>query len=1238
MTIKSFMKAGPSIRPMGTLFSSLRKEVCAGVTAAACFLSLNQPLWAQTSNGAPTGFFGATIVSSNARVVSASETQTAAGTVVASKNGLGTLNAQKTYDLDVPFPVNLQVGRAIEPYSAHIVINRPSPGDVYWYRLPYTISVVGGELPEGMSLRQNSAGNPSYDQLAHFCGTPTKAGTYEVTLRATMADGAVTADKVVPLTIAESSVSADETVVSQFLSQLKVYGSPDVFAYAANRGGSLIDWDPSYPSTDHYQLFQHNSVASAKLVLTVKNQRTVVTVNGQPLDWVELTGYKTLPLELGLNTFNVEFTAADGVTKRTFTLDIQRSTALESTAGLSSLSLEGLSLSPAFSPDVTDYSVSLPAGTRSIGILAKSTAPDLTNILVPPMIALISNREPLPKLDTDSLPGLYEPIIGGRSEVVFSTPSNISIMTFSSDGFARKFYNIKVLSADSFQPLPSITSGEQPSSNEVLLNGDFERGPQVDPSTWYVLNKGDESLGWKVETGSIEIDTCWNAASGSRSIDLNGNDQGMISQTIPTVPGRSYWVSFDLSGNPYGESPLKGVIVCGGDRNQAQIFYYDTSLKQNDSGNMRWERRAYSFVAKEEKTKLLFASSISGSCGPVLDNISVSTTEPNLVNGGEWLTPHLSGDRVDGFVLTDPTGILLPNSGDPSVAAPDEWIKIPSVAQYGGADWKNLMQWSHNVTLEEAKLIASKNPDISFFFYENWGMALQSPSGEWRILQPGDALFFNGTPWWGSTDGQADGYIRRTSQPNEPNPSPEVPGIPLIDPMIVIDDGKNLVTDPIIQLPEPPVLSVPPSIDQQPSSAKVLANGKVTLSIAASGSGELTYQWRKDGQPMEGQTAPELYLRATEKAAGLYTVLVSNEVGSTESQAAAIEILPAAQLKGVYQGLLTGDSEDGAAVGRITVTMTGQTGFSGKLDYAGVTYRFSGALDETWSFQKTITAKRKPEVNLEITLSDSADALSITVSGGQLGEDAVSFASLQRTQFDAANSVVAVGSRFTALLETSEALSWGYCTATLGKTGILNVTGKSADGAPLVCNAYLQSNGTVALYAELFGAHHPYPGQICGSVVLNKENTEEFNQLTEITFPKPEQGLVTTYDSIQSISLKSSLYKAPKAKQRVLNLGEAPSPLELWVLDNTGEEFASQVTLSADNKFEEVDPRPLRFRVKLDSATGVISGKYSDPDSGVSWKVFGVVLQSENRLGGFWYGNGDTGSWSLTPSEPEIAP
>jgi hypothetical protein len=78
----------------------------------------------------------------------------------------------------------------------------------------------------------------------------------------------------------------------------------------------------------------------------------------------------------------------------------------------------------------------------------------------------------------------------------------------------------------------------------------------------------------------------------------------------------------------------------------------------------------------------------------------------------------------------------------------------------------------------------------------------------------------------------------------------------------------------------------PPSIATQPSS-QTSCSSPVSFTVTALGTPTLTYQWRKDTQPIPGATSPTLSLQApTSLDAGLYDCIVQNPCGAaTTSQA-----------------------------------------------------------------------------------------------------------------------------------------------------------------------------------------------------------------------------------------------------------------------------------------------------------------------------------------------------------------
>ncbi len=92
--------------------------------------------------------------------------------------------------------------------------------------------------------------------------------------------------------------------------------------------------------------------------------------------------------------------------------------------------------------------------------------------------------------------------------------------------------------------------------------------------------------------------------------------------------------------------------------------------------------------------------------------------------------------------------------------------KIPDVAQYGGADWSQVIGIARHITLAEAFEIANHNPDIAYFFHmKGYQMVLGGAEKEtYRVFRQGDAVFFSGTPSWGSATGFADGYVKKSQE------------------------------------------------------------------------------------------------------------------------------------------------------------------------------------------------------------------------------------------------------------------------------------------------------------------------------------------------------------------------------------------------------------------------------------------------------------------------------------------
>ncbi len=90
--------------------------------------------------------------------------------------------------------------------------------------------------------------------------------------------------------------------------------------------------------------------------------------------------------------------------------------------------------------------------------------------------------------------------------------------------------------------------------------------------------------------------------------------------------------------------------------------------------------------------------------------------------------------------------------------------------------------------------------------------------------------------------------------------------------------------------------AVAPSITTQPASRSAIEGQSVTFSVAAAGSGTLSYQWRRDGVAITGATGTSFTIARVSLAdhQAQYSVVVSNSVGSITSEDAVLSVEPQA--------------------------------------------------------------------------------------------------------------------------------------------------------------------------------------------------------------------------------------------------------------------------------------------------------------------------------------------------------
>ena len=124
--------------------------------------------------------------------------------------------------------------------------------------------------------------------------------------------------------------------------------------------------------TTSYTASVSNATTSLTVTPTVADATASVTVNGVATTSGNASG--AIALAVGANTLTTVVTAQDGTTTKTYTVMVTR--AGSGDANLSALALSGGSISPAFAPSTTGYTMSIAAATASITVTPTVNEPN----------------------------------------------------------------------------------------------------------------------------------------------------------------------------------------------------------------------------------------------------------------------------------------------------------------------------------------------------------------------------------------------------------------------------------------------------------------------------------------------------------------------------------------------------------------------------------------------------------------------------------------------------------------------------------------------------------------------------------------------------------------------------------------------------------------------------------------------------------------------------------------------
>ena len=152
---------------------------------------------------------------------------------------------------------------------------------------------------------------------------------------------------------------------------------------------------------------------------------------------------------------------------------------------------------------------------------------------------------------------------------------------------------------------------------DLVNNGTFEDISGSPFGSYITLDPASSYLvGWKVGGTSVDlIRAPYFGAIDGISVDMLGSPgPGSLSQTLTTVIGQSYKLSFDLSKNPEASTAEQKTL---------EVSLTGASTKSY-IGAATVAHEVLTFTATSASTVLTFAANAQSSWGAVLDNVSVT--------------------------------------------------------------------------------------------------------------------------------------------------------------------------------------------------------------------------------------------------------------------------------------------------------------------------------------------------------------------------------------------------------------------------------------------------------------------------------------------------------------------------------------------------------------------------------------------------------------------------------------
>ena len=329
---------------------------------------------------------------------------------------------------------------------------------------------------------------------------------------------------------------------------------------------------------------------------------------------------------------------------------------------------------------------------------------------------------------------------------------------------------------------------------------------------------------------------------------------------------------------------------------------------------------------------------------------------------------------------------------------------------------------------------------------------------------------------------------------------------------------------------------------------------------------------------------------------------------------------PFPAVSGNYSGLIVSENPAFEDSGTLRITVTKNGGFSGQLIRGASRLTVRGTLNSA-GFATVALGASGLSLTVQLDLENPTESLSATLSDGTTQWTTVAN---RRAPVDKS---VKRSIRHTFRIAPDVATptspqGFGFGTAVITPSNTVAFAGTLPDGRKVAAAGSLAANGSVEIYAPLFGGRGAFiaPLQISGDSLQGTANWFKPERLTDSISPAAFHATNAIHGGLYIPPTQSNSHHAAPQVEQVLTLlgGDLSTAAD------------QKVALDVAGRFSWTEATIPGLKLRMQASTGILSGSFVHPLGGV--RVFrGAMIQADGSAWGFFAGPSEVGAVTLQP-------